>query len=135
MFSILVAAVFAVTPFYQPNPPSSAGNHAPHVMRDHRHFEHHRRNYGGGYIGNDYEPDTSAYDAGDDDEPPARQIAIYQPAPSMPVAQEKMTFPSYTEIVVKGAPIGNGCTYKSVMTDDEINACKRAARNEANQVR
>ena len=135
MFSILVAAVFAVTPFYPPSPPSHGGNHAPHVMRDHRHFEHHRRYYGGGYIGNDYEPDTSAYDAADDDEPSARQIAIYQPAPPIPAVEEKMTFPTYTEIVVKGAPVGNGCTYKSVMSDDEINACKRAARNEPNQAR
>jgi hypothetical protein len=135
MAPIFFVAVFAVTPFYKPTPPSNNGNHAPHVTHDHRRGEHHRRYYGGGYIDSYDQPDTSGYDATDEDEPLAHPAVVYRPEPATPAVEEKLTFPTYTEIVVKGAPIGNGCTYKSVMSDDEINACKRVVRNELNQAR
>ena len=139
MISILAAAVFAMTPFDKPPPPSNAppprsGNSVPHVIHDRRRAQHHRRYYSAGYIDSYYDPDTSTYEAADDDEQPVRPAVIYRPAPPVRVAAER-TFPTFSTIVVKGAPLGNGCTYKSVMTDDEINACKRAARNELNQAR
>lgn len=135
MAPILFVAVFAVTPFYTPTPAPHNGNHVPHVMHDHRRAEHHHRYYGGGYIDGYDQPDASASDTMEDDEAIARPAVIYRPEPATPAVEEKLTFPTYTEIVVKGAPIGNGCTYKSVMSDDEISACKRAARNELNQAR
>ena len=135
MLSIFAAAVFAVTPFYRPMPPTHAGNNVPHVMHDHHRLEHHRHYYGGGYIGNYYEPDASEDDTTDDEVQTAHPSVIYRPAPAVPAVEEKLTFPTYTEIVVKGAPVGNGCTYKSVMSDAEIGACKQAARNELNQAR
>ena len=140
MISILVAAVFAVTPFYKPPPPSNplpsrSGDSVPHVMHDHHHAKHHRRYYSAGYIDNYYDPDTATSDAADDDEQHIPQAVIYQPAPPVRAVEEKRTFPTFSTIEVKGAPLGNGCTYKAVMTDDEINACKRAARNELNQAR
>ncbi len=133
MMAIFAVAALGLTPFYQPTPPTHTGNHAPHVT--HHHVDHHRRDYGGGYIGNYYEPDTSDYDAADDDAPTTRPVVMYAPTPAKAPVDEKFTFPSYTEIVVKGTPVGNGCTYKSVMSDDDITACKRAARNELNQAR
>ena len=135
MISILVAAVLAATPFYKPPPTSHAGNNVPHVMHDHRHAKHHRQYFSAGYIDGYYEPDTSMSDVADEDEPPVPQTATNPPTPSRRDAEEKRTFPTFSTIVVKGAPPGNGCTYKAVMTDDEINACKRAARNELNQAR
>jgi hypothetical protein len=140
MVSILLAAVFAATPFYKPPPPSvlppsQAGNGVPHVMHDHRHANHHHRYYSAGYIDNYYEPDASMSDAADDDEQPIPSTVIYQPAPPVRAIEEKRTFPTFSTIVVKGAPPGNGCTYKAVMTDDEINTCKRVAREELHQAR
>ncbi len=140
MISILAAAVFAVTPFYKPQPPSNpppshSGNSVPHVMHDRRHAQRHRRYYSAGYIDGYYDPGTSMYEAADDEEQPVLPAVIYRTAPPVRVVEEKRTLPTFSTIVVKGAPLGNGCTYKAVMTDDEINACKRAARNELNRAR
>ena len=134
MISILVAAVLAATPFYQP-PPSHAGSSVPHVMHDHHRPIHRRHYYSAGYIDGYYEPDTSTSDAAYEDEQPIPQTIIYPPVPPKRAVEEKKTFPTFSTIVVKGAPIGNGCVYKAVMTDDEINACKRAARNEMDTAR
>ncbi|HEX3897347.1 MAG TPA: hypothetical protein VHW73_14195 [Rudaea sp.] len=138
MMSILIAAVFAVTPFYKPPPssappPSRSGNSVPHVMPDHHRGRHHRRYYSTDYIDGYSEPDNTTTDAADEDEQPIGPAVIYRPAPPVHTVDETKTFPTFSTIVVKGAPPSNGCTYKAVMTDDEINACKRVARNALNQ--
>ena len=143
MLSILVAAVFAATPFYMPGPtsrppPPHSGSGTLHVLRDHHRPAHHRGAYRPGYYG--YGPgyddtydnaDIAAPDLADDAQPqPIAPAVFYPSAPPMRVAEQKRTFPTYSTIVVHGEPLGNGCSFKTVMTDEEISACKRVARGE-----
>jgi hypothetical protein len=141
MLSILVAAVFAATPFYTPGPTSRpvslhSGSGTLHVLRDHHRPTHHRGSYGPGYYGYgpgyyDNDDDIAASDVADDVQPQPIVPAVFYPnAPPMRVAEQKRTFPTYSTIVVHGEPLGNGCSFKTVMTDEEISACKRVARGE-----
>ncbi len=141
MFSVLAAAVFALTPLFPPAPaPVTPSTHpgvsALRVMPDRSHHGGHRRHRrAGGFVDGYYEPDDAASNTSQDiqqqDTPPI--VAREVPPPS--VEEETRTFPSYSTIVVKGAPSNDGCVYKGVMSDDEIDACKEAARIEARAAR